>query len=858
MAETADRVVIELVAKTDGYTAAITGAASTTEAAMSKTEASAAKAEAAIQKAAEKKAAAEEKAAARIAEAAEKARLRVEEAAQKAALRAEAAAQTKADREAAAAQRAAEAAERAAQKQSAAAERAKAAAEKAAAKKGDAEEAAAARAQGAADKAAQREQAAAERAAQAAARAAERKASAEEIAAQRQVAAQEKARQQEEARAKRTADEVAREAARKANAEDIAATKAAQSVEKASARAGNAQRNLGRQISDIGVGLAGGQSPFLTLAQQAPQVADALADTGGRAARVATFFAGPWGAALLAAGSIAGVLAEKLFSLKAAHDETKKAAEATAEAEQILQGVLGGTVNQTERARVASLAKAQAMTLEARATLNNAQAQLTLARAYASAAAATERAAPGGLGIPGRGAASTSVNARQSQLELDQAQIALNAAEIRLRNLEKAATGARAAEAKKDSDKQAREDAAAKRKAEAAARKAEREAEKQAREQAQFVGQRLRGQAELAAAEADLTSDTRLQDQAARLRIIAERDAAKAAIKADPDRSSAQKAELSGIEDRIASARIRLVNINEAQRFLDETLALQKADLTNQTDLVNEQGNLAETKGERRAAAVRLLDLAFERERLELEAVLASKKSTEVEKAIAQKRLDQLGTLYGMRREGAERQYEGAAARYQRDIRAVGQDLKEAYDGVAVDGLQALNGQLADAIVNSKNLGDVFHNVAKQIIADLLRIAIQQSIIKPLATALFSGGNSGGGIAATLASVFGRASGGYVGPGQTVRVNEQSGGMELLRMDSQGGTVIPLGQTRAERPQQIVQNMTTIRVELSDDLNARIDGRSAAAAVEVVRQAAPTIVDAATASTVDRLRRPML
>jgi hypothetical protein len=80
-----------------------------------------------------------------------------------------------------------------------------------------------------------------------------------------------------------------------------------------SARSANATRNLGRQISDIGTQLAGGQSPFLILAQQAPQVADALADTGGKAARVAAFFAGPWGAALLAAGSIAGVLAGKML-----------------------------------------------------------------------------------------------------------------------------------------------------------------------------------------------------------------------------------------------------------------------------------------------------------------------------------------------------------------------------------------------------------------------------------------------------------------------------------------------------------------------------------------------------------------
>lgn len=86
---------------------------------------------------------------------------------------------------------------------------------------------------------------------------------------------------------------------------------AAAGIEKNSARAANASRNLGRQIGDIGTGLATGQNPFFIIAQQSAQVADALSDTGGKAARVAAFFAGPWGAALLAAGSALGILIGK-------------------------------------------------------------------------------------------------------------------------------------------------------------------------------------------------------------------------------------------------------------------------------------------------------------------------------------------------------------------------------------------------------------------------------------------------------------------------------------------------------------------------------------------------------------------
>jgi hypothetical protein len=100
-------------------------------------------------------------------------------------------------------------------------------------------------------------------------------------------------------------------------------TNTTRTIEKSSAAAANASRNMGRQIADVGAQLASGQSPFLILAQQAPQMADALADSGGKAAKVAAFFAGPWGAAILAAASVVGVLIGKMYEAGEAADKTK-------------------------------------------------------------------------------------------------------------------------------------------------------------------------------------------------------------------------------------------------------------------------------------------------------------------------------------------------------------------------------------------------------------------------------------------------------------------------------------------------------------------------------------------------------
>jgi len=100
--------------------------------------------------------------------------------------------------------------------------------------------------------------------------------------------------------------------------------RAANEIERAAQRTGYAQRNIGRQIDDIGAQVAGGQSPFLIIAQQAPQVADALADVQSKAGRVAAFFAGPWGAALLAAASVVGVLVSNLDESSRASDGAGK------------------------------------------------------------------------------------------------------------------------------------------------------------------------------------------------------------------------------------------------------------------------------------------------------------------------------------------------------------------------------------------------------------------------------------------------------------------------------------------------------------------------------------------------------
>lgn len=77
---------------------------------------------------------------------------------------------------------------------------------------------------------------------------------------------------------------------------------------------------LGYQMQDISMQLATGVNPLIVLAQQGGQTASALAGAGGVAGRVASFFAGPWGAALLAGGAAVGLLWQNLNGAKSSTD----------------------------------------------------------------------------------------------------------------------------------------------------------------------------------------------------------------------------------------------------------------------------------------------------------------------------------------------------------------------------------------------------------------------------------------------------------------------------------------------------------------------------------------------------------
>lgn len=284
----------------------------------------------------------------------------------------------------------------------------------------------------------------------------------------------------------------------------------------------------------------------------------------------------------------------------------------------------------------------------------------------------------------------------------------------------------------------------------------------------------------------------------------------------------------------------------------------------NEQDLVRASLALATTREDRARLENRLLDLQASQRQAEQELVLSLLRSTEVQERIADARLAILPQLEKQLRQETDLANQSPGQRFLRDLTISGNNINDQVEGIAIDGLQNLNDQLVDAILNAESLGDVFSNVAKSIVADLLRIAIQQAVIRPLAENLFGGGGGGGGgflsFASSIAGLFGRASGGPVAPGQVYRINEGAspGRVEGFVGPSTGGNIVPLGRMDAARSGGGQQISGTIRLDLSGDIDARVVSIAGPVAIEVVRNSAPTLIDGAANEALRRAGRPRL
>lgn len=143
---------------------------------------------------------------------------------------------------------------------------------------------------------------------------------------------------------------------------------------------------------------------------------------------------------------------------------------------------------------------------------------------------------------------------------------------------------------------------------------------------------------------------------------------------------------------------------------------------------------LAETSRERRAAELRILDLMKQQEKARLEAVIADKDSSELAKAQAQQRKDQLDKIYAGRAAAARQGTRGPMESFQAEFG----DISEELENLKVQGIMGAVDALAAFSEGWESMRDVALGAIKQILAELIRLQLMK-----LAVGLI-GGASGG------------------------------------------------------------------------------------------------------------------
>lgn len=609
-------------------------------------------------------------------------------------------------------------------------------------------------------------------------------------------------------------------------------------------RAGMQQ--LSFQLNDIATMFALGARPMQIFASQSGQVIQSIQMMAGGTSRVAAFLGGPWGLAITSAAVVLTPFIGKLFEAEQALKDVEFASDKMGDAQGILGSVIDATTGKinTQSQALLALARAQAAAGRVGALARRAEAgnQLTDIRR------GQVEVQPGVMGFRlgrrregtedvvtdftnGRIGASFAVGSLESRLRAgmitDEAFLAASQA---ITNFEVEGANVRVFE---DLQSALNGDRAAARGIMGPQRSSQRRdragprGPDQGQIDARAESQLVQITQNILRARLQMATSAEERAELAERGVEWDRRTQLAQIEADQQLSTAQKEELAAATNRLADTELEAIAFAKRIELAADAQALADLRADGELEALQNSQQLADTEAERKAIALRLLDAEERLERLRLSTIISAAETDEAERARAQQALANLDANSAGRRAAVGRQNETEVERYMRGLNQTPGQINEALQGISIDALETLNDGIADAIMGAENLGDVFDNVADQIIAALLRIAIQQAIIKPLAGALFGGESGGGGLFGGLfAGLF--AKGGTIPTGQFGIVGEAGpelafagpGGLGIL---SNGNSKAALGAGGTNISMPITIDATGADAAAIARLNARLE-----------------------------------
>lgn len=303
------------------------------------------------------------------------------------------------------------------------------------------------------------------------------------------------------------------------------------------------------------------------------------------------------------------------------------------------------------------------------------------------------------------------------------------------------------------------------------------------------------------------------------LRLRAQEDIRKGA---DAKLTNARLEQAIQAEQAVRDGRIQVINLDDTLSTLRRRNAADVAMLDLSDQMLSISGSLAKTAKDRRDIELKLLANARARETAEANLVL--RRSEEGDPSItkqdvegANRTLKTQDQRFGAQADQIAQRNKGPLGDYLDSLPRTANQLDEALQQASVNGLQALNDGLTDAVSKFLKL----NGVAGEFLESIIRIGIERALIAPIADSLFgaaggassSGGGGLGGIIKGIGGLFGgaRASGGPVSPGKAYLVGEN--GPEIATFGGQG-TIIPnhaINAAAANRPVQARGGNTVVQ-----------------------------------------------
>ncbi len=322
--------------------------------------------------------------------------------------------------------------------------------------------------------------------------------------------------------------------------------------------------------------------------------------------------------------------------------------------------------------------------------------------------------------------------------------------------------------------------------------------------------------------------------------------------------TEAQAKQLRQIEKEIYDAEYDASIRDRDAEIARDRLDLALAGKQLEADTLSAEMALSRSTKDRRDKALALVRNQFEQERLQLENTIELAKlgkATKAEREAAEARLKALPALKALAEEGTRRQNMSPLETYLDAIPKTAGEINDQMERLEVEGLDKLQDGIMGLINGTKTFGDLWKDITGNIINGLIKIGLQQAIIKPLGSLLFGGGESGG--SGLLGSIFGslfrglkgaRANGGMTSPGSYL-VGER--GPEVVSI----GANADVKNNRALRGLAANDNAGGLHININGPITSNDPAMVRAMVAEGVMSAIPLITKQSTDATLKKLQR---